>query len=179
MSELLISQDGLNTTELPQTPEEKARQLPDPASYHLLCVLPEIEDEYESGLAKAGQTVHFEEVLSPVLYVVKLGPDAYKDIPNLLKEVEEGRDAINVILSKDETYGDISPVTPLGQFLASIVMILGYGIIAVPTGIVTAELAKGNYTSTGLSHVICESCGYDNHEQKANYCNNCGHKLNE
>jgi co-chaperonin GroES (HSP10) len=79
MSELLISQDGLNTTELPQTPEEKARQLPDPASYHLLCVLPEIEDEYESGLAKAGQTVHFEEVLSPVLFVVKLGPDAYKD----------------------------------------------------------------------------------------------------
>jgi len=79
MSELLISQDGLNTTELPQTPEEKAKQLPDPASYHLLCVLPEIEDEYESGLAKAGQTVHFEEVLSPVLFVVKLGPDAYKD----------------------------------------------------------------------------------------------------
>ena len=79
MSELLISQDGLNTTELPQTPEEKARQLPDPASYHLLCVLPEIEDEYESGLAKAGQTVHFEEVLSPVLFVVKLGPDPYKD----------------------------------------------------------------------------------------------------
>tara|TARA_R110002051_G_scaffold10175_8_gene38794 strand:+ start:20264 stop:21712 length:1449 start_codon:yes stop_codon:yes gene_type:complete len=39
-----------------------------------------------------------------------VGPDAYKDIPNLLKEVEEGRDAINVILSKDETYGDISPV---------------------------------------------------------------------
>src|SRR5690606_19843583 len=39
-----------------------------------------------------------------------VGPDAYKDIPNLLKEVEEGRDAINVILSKDETYGDVAPV---------------------------------------------------------------------
>lgn len=79
MSELLISQDGVNATELPQTPEEKARQVPDPVSYYLLCVLPEIDEEYESGLVKAGQTIHYEEVLSPVLFVVKMGPDAYKD----------------------------------------------------------------------------------------------------
>jgi co-chaperonin GroES (HSP10) len=59
--------------------EDKARQLPDPATYHLLCVLPEIEEQYDSGLIKAGQTMHFEEVLSPVLFVVKMGPDAYKD----------------------------------------------------------------------------------------------------
>lgn len=59
--------------------EEKAKQIPDPATYHLLCVLPEIDEEYESGLVKAGQTMHFEEVLSPVLFVVKIGPDAYKD----------------------------------------------------------------------------------------------------
>ncbi len=59
--------------------EEKAKQIPDPATYHLLCVLPEIDEEYESGLVKAGQTMHFEEVLSPVLVVVKIGPDAYKD----------------------------------------------------------------------------------------------------
>lgn len=59
--------------------EEKAKQIPDPATYHLLCVLPEIDEEYESGLIKAGQTLHFEEVLSPVLFVVKMGPDAYKD----------------------------------------------------------------------------------------------------
>jgi len=64
---------------LPQTAEEKARQVPDPVGYHLLCVLPEIDEEYESGLIKAGQTMHFEEVLSPVLFVVKVGPDAYKD----------------------------------------------------------------------------------------------------
>lgn len=79
MSELLISQDGETATALPQTPEEKARQVPDPVSYYLLCVLPEIDEEYESGLIKAGQTMHFEEVLSPVLFVVKMGPDAYKD----------------------------------------------------------------------------------------------------
>lgn len=79
MSELLISQDGKTATELPATPEEKAKQLPDPATYHLLCVLPEVDEEYDSGLVKAGQTIHYEELLSPVLFVVKVGPDAYKD----------------------------------------------------------------------------------------------------
>ena len=59
--------------------EEKAKQIPDPVSFHLLCVLPDAEEEYDSGLIKSSQTMHFEEVLSPVLFVVKLGPDAYKD----------------------------------------------------------------------------------------------------
>lgn len=79
MSELLVSQDGTTATTLPESPEEKARQVPDPSTYHLLCVLPEIDEEYESGLVKAGQTIHYEEVLSPVLFVVKVGPDAYAD----------------------------------------------------------------------------------------------------
>jgi co-chaperonin GroES (HSP10) len=60
--------------------EERAKQIPDPSTYHLLCVLPEIDEEYgESGLIKSSQTMHFEEVLSPVLFVVKMGPDAYRD----------------------------------------------------------------------------------------------------
>lgn len=59
--------------------EEKAKQVPDPVTYHLLCVLPEVDEEYESGLVKAGQTMHYEELLSPVLFVVKMGPDAFKD----------------------------------------------------------------------------------------------------
>lgn len=60
--------------------EEKAKQVPDPATYHILCVLPDIEEEYgDTGLVKAGQTMHYEELLSPVLFVVKLGPDAFKD----------------------------------------------------------------------------------------------------
>ena len=59
--------------------DEKAKQVPDPATFYLLCVLPEVEEEYESGLAKAGQTMHYEEILSPVLFVVKMGPDAFKD----------------------------------------------------------------------------------------------------
>lgn len=80
MSEILLaSTEESKPTVLPDSPEEKARQVPDPVTYHLLCVLPEAEDKYESGIAKAGQTMHFEEVLSPVLFVVKMGPDAYRD----------------------------------------------------------------------------------------------------
>jgi co-chaperonin GroES (HSP10) len=78
MSELLIS-DGTTTSTLPETADEKAKQLPEPARFHILTVLPEIDEEYESGLVKANTTLHYEEVLSPVLFVVKLGPDAYAD----------------------------------------------------------------------------------------------------
>ena len=80
MSEILLStgEETIPTT-LPETPEEKARQLPIPATYHLLCVLPEIDDKYDSGLIKADKTVYFEEVMSPVLFVMAVGPDAYSD----------------------------------------------------------------------------------------------------
>ena len=64
---------------LTKTDEEKARQLPDPVTYHLLCMLPEAKEEYEGGLIKASQTMQYEELLSPVLFVAKLGPDAFKD----------------------------------------------------------------------------------------------------
>ena len=79
MSELLVSQDGATATVLPATAEEKARQLPDPVRFQILTVIPEIAEEYESGLLKSSQSMHYEEVLTPVLFVVKLGPDAYKD----------------------------------------------------------------------------------------------------
>jgi co-chaperonin GroES (HSP10) len=78
MTELVLS-DGKTETILPETAEEKARQVPDPVTYHILCVLPKAEESYESGLLKSGQTMHFEEVLSPVLFVAKMGPDCYKD----------------------------------------------------------------------------------------------------
>ena len=79
MSEILLSEDGETTTTLPASAEEKARQLPDPSTFYVLCALPEIEEKFDSGLAKAGTTMHYEEVLSPVLFVMKMGPDAYKD----------------------------------------------------------------------------------------------------
>jgi co-chaperonin GroES (HSP10) len=59
--------------------EEKATQLPEPSGYRILCAIPEIEKEYESGLLKADTTMHYEEVLSTVFFVIKLGPDCYKD----------------------------------------------------------------------------------------------------
>jgi len=64
---------------LPDSAEEKAKQIPDPATYHILCVLPEADDRYDNGLLKSGQTIQFEELLSPVLFVIKIGPDAFKD----------------------------------------------------------------------------------------------------
>jgi hypothetical protein len=59
---------------------DKAKQLPDPVTYHILCVIPETDDKFEgSDLVKSSQMMHFEEVLSTVLFVVKLGPDCYAD----------------------------------------------------------------------------------------------------
>lgn len=79
MSELLLADADGDTSVLPETDAEKARQVPDPVTYHILCLVPKAEQEYESGIAKAGQTMHYEEVLSPVLFVAKMGPDAYRD----------------------------------------------------------------------------------------------------
>ena len=59
--------------------EEKATQLPKPSGYRILCAIPEIEKEYESGLVKADTTISNEETLTTVLFVVDLGPDCYKD----------------------------------------------------------------------------------------------------
>jgi co-chaperonin GroES (HSP10) len=61
------------------TTEEKAKQVPDPATYHLLCMLPDAQEEYEGGLLKAKETMHYEELLSPILFVAKIGPDAFQD----------------------------------------------------------------------------------------------------
>lgn len=82
MSELLIGSnpDDVNaTTTLPQTEEEKARQLPEPKGYRILCALPEAESTFDSGIVKSSETMRNEEVLSTVFFVVKLGPDCYKD----------------------------------------------------------------------------------------------------
>jgi co-chaperonin GroES (HSP10) len=81
-TEILIGQDMYNldsATTLPDSPERKAKQVPDPKTYHILTVVPDAEDQFESGLIKADSTIHYEEVLTPVLFVMKLGPDAYKD----------------------------------------------------------------------------------------------------
>ncbi|WP_314058424.1 ion transporter [Empedobacter brevis] len=78
-------------------------------------------------------------------------------------------------------YGDISPVTGLGQFLASVVMIIGYGVIAVPTSIVTMEMNKAAKMKDEIptNTERCRNCGDDYHLDGAIYCKTCGHKLNE
>ena len=81
MSEILIgsTSDPNEATVLPETPEQKAKQLPDPSGYRILCAIPEIEDSYDNGLIKADATVKFEELLTTVLFVIKMGPDCYQD----------------------------------------------------------------------------------------------------
>jgi len=71
-------------------------------------------------------------------------------------------------------YGDISPATGFGQFLASIIMIIGYAVIAVPTGIVTSELLHGTKISNTQ---VCSNCLHDRHDDDAQYCKKCGENL--
>lgn len=82
MSEILLATNPSNpqvfgSINMPDA--EKASQLPRPSGYRILCAIPEQEKEYESGLIKADQTIQNEEVLTTVLFVVKKGPDCYKD----------------------------------------------------------------------------------------------------
>src|SRR5690606_31859164 len=80
-------------------------------------------------------------------------------------------------------YGDIAPQTPLGQFLATVIMILGYGIIAVPTGIVTAEFSRNGKKEGKDSNMVhvntqaCPNCSAEGHRDNATHCYNCGHPL--
>jgi len=78
-------------------------------------------------------------------------------------------------------FGDITPQTTLGQFLSAILMIVGYAIIAVPTGIVTSELTKRDsiIQESDLSTEHCPSCSKEGHDEDAIHCKYCGEVLNE
>ena len=82
-------------------------------------------------------------------------------------------------------FGDIAPQTPLGQLIATFIMILGYGIIAVPTGIVSAEYTNQSKPKPvsekdllNLNTQSCPNCSAENHKDNAGFCYKCGHKLN-
>ena len=84
MSEILIGSNPDNpqivgAVSFTATSEEKAKALPGPSGYRILVAIPEQDKEYESGILKADQTMHYEEVLSTVFFVVKMGPDCYQD----------------------------------------------------------------------------------------------------
>lgn len=76
-------------------------------------------------------------------------------------------------------FGDIHPITPLGQFIASFIMIVGYGIIAVPTGIVSSEFTKSEKDSIPKNTQACRFCNETEHLDDAEFCHNCGRRLDE
>ena len=79
MSNLDLSQAIDLNVVLNKEAEEKAKQLPKPQGYRILCAIPEVEKEFDNGLAKADTTLRYDELLTTVLFVVDLGPDCYKD----------------------------------------------------------------------------------------------------
>jgi len=72
-------------------------------------------------------------------------------------------------------YGDIAPMTPLGEFLAALMMLTGYCMIIVPTGIISAELTRGSPRPVTTQH--CAHCGFEGHDVDAAYCKRCGGRL--
>jgi co-chaperonin GroES (HSP10) len=79
MSEIAIATEDGEVSTLPQTADEKAKQLPEPTGYHILVGLPDKEEKFDSGLLKADQTMNHEQILATVFFVIKMGPDCYKD----------------------------------------------------------------------------------------------------
>jgi voltage-gated potassium channel len=76
-------------------------------------------------------------------------------------------------------YGDVTAITPFGKFLSTIVMIMGYGVIAVPTGIVTAEISGRVMNKKEVVFIDCKNCNKGEHHTEAVFCHSCGHTLGE
>lgn len=107
-------------------------------------------------------------ILGSIMYVVEGKENGFSSIPRSIYWT--------IVTLTTVGYGDISPATPLGQFIASVIMVLGYGIIAVPTGIVTAGVynaSKNNHTNTQS----CPNCSREGHADDAEFCKYCGEKL--
>ncbi len=114
-------------------------------------------------------------LLSVISVIVVLGTTMY-----LIEGAENGFSNIpisiywTIVTITTVGYGDISPITPVGQIIASITMMLGYAIIAVPTGIITAETLKQKKQS-----VTCPRCFSKDNDTDSNYCKVCGEKLKQ
>jgi len=107
-------------------------------------------------------------VMGSLLYIIEGPENGYTSIPKSMYWA--------IVTLTTVGYGDISPQTPFGQFLASVIMILGYGVLAVPTGIVSVELNQAIRNRDKLQ-VVCSECGEDEHTEGAVHCQRCGHKL--
>jgi voltage-gated potassium channel len=106
-------------------------------------------------------------IIGSVMYVVEGEQNGFTSIPKSIYWA--------IVTLTTVGYGDIAPKTPLGQILAAFVMLLGYGIIAIPTGIVTIEIAHAS--RKGLHPQLCPNCLKENHEFRANFCSACGTRL--
>ena len=112
-----------------------------------------------------GAVLILATLLGTVMYMIEGGENGFNSIPRSIYWA--------IVTLTTVGYGDISPVTAFGQFIAAIVMILGYSIIAVPTGIVGAEMAR----SESQEFKVCRSCGQTSHVKKAVHCHECGKEL--
>lgn len=104
-------------------------------------------------------------LMGTIIYMLEDPKDGFTSIPRSIYWA--------IVTLTTVGYGDIAPQTPLGQFFASIIMILGYSIIAVPTGLISVELSK-----ISLNTQACRSCSLDEHEDDAVFCKICGEELN-
>ncbi len=107
-------------------------------------------------------------ILGTVMYMIEGAENGFTSIPRSVYWA--------IVTMTTVGYGDIAPHTPFGQFIASIIMILGYGIIAIPTGIVSSEMTKANTVHTNTQS--CQNCAIEGHKDDAEYCYHCGDKLN-
>jgi voltage-gated potassium channel len=106
-------------------------------------------------------------IVGSMMYLIE-GPEAgYINIPMSMYW--------SIVTMTTVGYGDLVPTTPLGQFMASLLMIIGYGIIAVPTGIVTAEIAQASRERS--KNLFCSACGAKDHLPDAVYCRKCQAQL--
>lgn len=108
-------------------------------------------------------------ILGSLMYVVEGEKNGFTSIPLSVYW--------SIVTLTTVGYGDISPQTPVGQTLAAVIMILGYGIIAVPTGIVTAEMARSQPNPQNVPSRTCPDCNTEGHHQLALYCRQCGKSL--
>jgi voltage-gated potassium channel len=107
-------------------------------------------------------------IMGSVMYLVEGGKNGFNSIADSIYWA--------IVTITTVGYGDISPVTSLGKFVASVIMLMGYAIIAVPTGIVTTEMALA-VRKKEQQQQSCPSCGREGHDSNAHYCKFCGEKL--
>ena len=109
-------------------------------------------------------------IIGAIMYLVEGSQNGFDSIPRSMYWV--------IVTITTVGFGDIVPQTTAGQFIASFIMILGYAIIAVPTGIVTVELGKSSTTTKHKPLFVCPECLKEGHEVDAKYCKYCGCELN-